>query len=49
MTLESGTALENVRDQGRWKTLSMPLHYKVNSEAYKKNVASQVPVRRVTT
>ncbi len=24
MTLESGTALENVRDQGRWKTLSMP-------------------------
>jgi hypothetical protein len=49
MTLESGTALENVRDQGRWKTLSMPLHYKVNSESFKKHVASQVPVRRVTT
>jgi hypothetical protein len=49
MTLESGTALENVRDQGRWKTLSMLLHYKVDSEAYKKNMASQVPVRRVNT
>ena len=45
MTLESGTALESVRDQGRWRTLSMPLHYKTNSDQFKKSVASQVPVR----
>jgi hypothetical protein len=44
MTQESGTALENVRDQGRWKT---PLHYKVNSVNFKKHVASQVPVRNI--
>ena len=43
-TLESGTALENVRDQGRWKSLSMPLHYKANSIQYKKSVASAVPI-----
>ncbi len=43
-TLESGTALENVRDQGRWKSLSMPLHYKANSIQYKKSVASVVPI-----
>ena len=51
MTLESGTALENVRDQGCWRTLSMPLHYKTNSDQFKKSVASQVPVRiiRATT
>ena len=50
MPLESGTALENVRDQGRWRTLSMPLHYKTNSDQFKKSVASQVPVRiRATT
>jgi hypothetical protein len=51
MTLESGTALENVRDQGRWRTISMPLHYKTNSDQFKKSVASQVPVRiiRITT
>jgi hypothetical protein len=43
-TLESGTALENVRDQGRWKSLSMPLHYKANLIQYKKSVASAVPI-----
>ena len=43
-TLESGTALENVRDQGRWKSLSMPLYYKANSIQYKKSVASAVPI-----
>jgi hypothetical protein len=42
-TLEAGTSLEVVRCQGRWKTLSMPLHYKVNSAQYKEQVASQVP------
>ena len=49
MTLESETALENVRDQGRWRTLSMPLHYKTNSIQFKKHVASQVPVRNTVT
>jgi hypothetical protein len=27
---------------GRWRTLSMPLHYKVNSEKYKKDVAKNI-------
>jgi hypothetical protein len=49
MTLESGTALEDVQDEGRWRTLSMPLHYKTISEQFKKHVASQVPVRNIRT
>ncbi len=43
-TLESGTARENVRDQGRWKSLSMPLHCKANPIQYKKSVVSAVPI-----
>ena len=43
-TLEKGTALEDVMHQGRWRTVTMPLHYKVNSLYYKESVAGNVPV-----
>jgi len=43
-TLEKGTALEDVMQQGRWRTATMPLHYKVNSLHYKESVAGHVPV-----
>ena len=43
-TLEEGVTLDEVMNHGRWKTLSMPLHYKVNSVQYKKSVAGKVPV-----
>jgi len=43
MALENGLTLEEVMTQGRWRTLSMPLHYKVNSELYKKRIAAKVP------
>jgi hypothetical protein len=42
-TLEAGTALEDVMHHGRWRTVSMPLHYKVNSLQFKESVASKVP------
>lgn len=41
--LENGITLDEAMTHGRWRTLSMPLHYKVNSELYKKKVASKVP------
>jgi hypothetical protein len=40
--LDNNTPLEDVMHHGRWRTLSMPLHYKINSEKYKKNVAKNV-------
>ena len=40
--LDSGAPLEDVMHHGRWRTLSMPLHYKVNSEKYKKDVAKNI-------
>jgi hypothetical protein len=40
--LDSGVPLEDVMHHGRWRTLSMPLHYKVNSEKYKKDVAKNI-------
>ena len=43
-TLEAGTALEEVMHHGRWRTPTMPLHYKVNSLAFKEAMASNVPV-----
>ena len=43
-TLEDGVTLDEVMNHGRWRTLSIPLHYKVNSEQYKKDVAAKVPV-----
>jgi hypothetical protein len=42
-TMDQGTALEDVMQQGRWRTVSVPLHYKVNSEQFKERIASQVP------
>jgi hypothetical protein len=42
-TMDQGTALEDVMQQGRWRTVSMPLHYKVNSSQFKECIASQVP------
>jgi hypothetical protein len=41
-SLENGVSLEDVMHHGRWRTLSMPLTYKLNSEAYKKGVAKKV-------
>ena len=43
-TLETEVTLDEVMNHGRWKTLTMPLHYKVNSGQYKKAVAAKVPV-----
>jgi hypothetical protein len=42
-TMDQGTALEDVMQQGRWRTVSMPLHYKVNSDQFKERIASNVP------
>jgi hypothetical protein len=42
-TMDQGTALEDVMQQGRWRTVSMTLHYKVNSSQFKERIASQVP------
>ena len=39
---ENGMSLEELMHHGRWRTLTMPLHYKVNSETYKKDVASRI-------
>jgi len=43
-TLEEGVSLDEVMNHGRWRTLSIPLHYKVNSVQYKQSVASKVPI-----
>jgi hypothetical protein len=43
-TLETDVTLDEVMNHGRWKKLTMPLHYKVNSAQYKKAVAAKVPV-----
>jgi hypothetical protein len=43
-TLETEVTLDEVMNHGRWRTLSIPLHYKVNSEQYKKKVAAMVPI-----
>jgi hypothetical protein len=40
--IDSGASLEDVMHHGRWRTLLMPLHYRVNSEKYKKEVAKNV-------
>jgi hypothetical protein len=40
--LDNNVLLEDVMHHGRWRTLSMPLHYKINSEKYKKGVAKNV-------
>ena len=42
-TLNSGATLEEVMWLGRWATLSIPNHYKINSREFKKNIASKVP------
>jgi hypothetical protein len=42
-TMDQGTALEDVMQQGHWRTVSMPLHYKVNSVQFKERIASNVP------
>jgi hypothetical protein len=41
-TLEAGASLDDVMHQGRWRTLSMPLQYKLNSDNFKKNIARKV-------
>jgi hypothetical protein len=43
-TIEAGISPDEVREQGRWKTITMPLHYKTNSTSYKEQIASNVPV-----
>ena len=42
-TLETEVTLDEVMNHGRWRTLSIPLHYKVNLELCKKKVAAMVP------
>jgi len=42
-SMAAGMTLEDAMHLGRWRTLSMPLHYKINSEQYKKEIAGQVP------
>jgi hypothetical protein len=39
---DSGASLEDVMHHGRWRTLSIPLHYRANSEKYKKEVAKNM-------
>jgi hypothetical protein len=41
-TLEAGAELEDLMYQGRWKSLAMPLRYKVNSDQFKKDIAKKV-------
>lgn len=43
-SLDSGMNTDEVMHQGRWKTASMPLHYKINSTQFKEKIASHVPV-----
>jgi hypothetical protein len=40
--LDSGIPLEDVMHHGWWRTLTMPLHYKLNSDKCKKDVAKHV-------
>lgn len=40
--LEGGATLEEVMHQGRWRTPTMPLQYKVNSDDFKRLIASHV-------
>jgi hypothetical protein len=40
--IDSRVPLEDVMHHGRWRTLSRQLHYRVNSEKYKKEVAKNV-------
>jgi hypothetical protein len=42
MFLQNGAQLEEVMHHGRWRTLSMPLHYKLNSDDYKISIAKKV-------
>jgi hypothetical protein len=41
-SLDKGVPLEDVAHHGRWRTLTMPLTYKLNSEKYKKGVAGKI-------
>jgi hypothetical protein len=41
-SLENSVYLEDMMHHSRWRTLSMPLTYKLNWEAYKKGVAKKV-------
>jgi hypothetical protein len=41
-TLEAGAELEDLMHQGRWRTLTMPLRYKLNSDKFKKDIAKKV-------
>jgi hypothetical protein len=40
---QAGATSEEVMHLGRWKTLSVPLQYKINSFAFKKRIAEKVP------
>jgi len=42
-TMATGVDVLDVAAQGRWDTLLMPLRYRHNSDAYKKQVAGHVP------
>ena len=39
-----GEPLENVSIMGRWRTSTMPMHYRNTSLQFKKNIASNIPV-----
>jgi len=39
----AGASTEDVMHIGRWRTPSIPLHYKLNSFAFKKAMASKIP------
>ena len=41
--LEAGVSLEEVMHLGRWKSIQTPLHYKQNSDDFKKLIASKIP------
>ena len=40
---EAGATTEDVMHAGRWRTPSIPLHYKHNSAAFKRTVAAKIP------
>ena len=42
-SLKAGATVEELMWLGRWRTQSIPYHYKVNSEKFKQSLASKVP------
>ncbi len=45
----SGASCESVMHLGRWRTPSIPLHYKLNSDSFKETVSAIVPAFTATS